>query len=112
MERLRHSWSGKNMEELGSRLRSQGFDVKESKLPKPELKIAFRERIEVSAEKCTASLDPNVARLVCRDEPTEKDRMLEKAIEGEYPHSYSFEAAIIYPAVLAFAAAMALYYLR
>ena len=112
MERVRHSWSGKNVEELSSRLRSQGFEVKESKLPKPELKIAFRERIEVSARKCTASLDPYVARLICRDEPTEKDRTLEKVIDEEYPHNYSFEAAIIYPAVLAFAAAMALYYLR
>jgi len=100
------------MGELGSLLRSQGLDVKESKLPKPELKIAFRERIEVSAEKCTASLDPNVARLTCRDEPTEKDRILEKIIQEEYPHSYSFETAIIYPAILAFAAATALFYLR
>jgi len=112
MERVRYSWSGKNMGELGSLLRSQGLDVKESKLPKPELKIAFRERIEVSAEKCTASLDPNVARLTCRDEPTEKDRILEKIIQEEYPHSYSFETAIIYPAILAFAAATALFYLR
>jgi hypothetical protein len=112
MERVRHSWSGKKIEELSSRLRSQGFEVKESKLPKPELRIAFRERVEVSAENCTASLDSYIARLVCRGNPTERDRALEKIIEEEYTHSYSFEAAVIYPAVLVFAAAMALSYLR
>lgn len=112
MERVRYSWSGKNVDKLSSLLRSQGFDVKESKLPKPDIKIGFRERIEVSAEKCTASLDPYVARLICQDEPTEKDRALEKLISEEYVHKYSFETAIIYPAILAFAAAMVLSYLR
>jgi len=112
MERVRYSWSGKNVEELSSLFRSQGFDVKESKLPKPEIKIAYRERIEVMAEKCKASLDPYVARLSCQDEPTEKDRALEKLIQEQYRHSYSFETAIIYPAILAFAAAMAFSYVR
>lgn len=112
MERIRYSWSGKNLEELSSLLRSQGFDVKESKLPKPEIRIAFKDRIEVTAEKCSASLDPYVARMVCRDEPTEKDRALENLIQEEYPHKYSFETAIIYPAILAFAAALALSSIR
>lgn len=112
MEHVRYSWLGKNVEELNSLFRSQGFDVKESKLPKPDIKIGFRERIEVSAEKCKASLDPYVARLTCQDEPTEKDRALEKLIDEEYRHRYSFETAIVYPAILAFAAAMVLSYLR
>jgi len=112
MERVRYSWSGKNMEELSSLFRSQGFDVKESKLPKPDIKIGFRERVEVSAEKCNASLDPNAVRLICQEEPTEKDRALERLIDEEYPHKYSFETAVIYPAILAFAAAMVLSYLR
>jgi len=112
MEHVRYSWSGKNVEELSSLLRSQGFDIRESKLPKPDTKIGFRERIEVSAERCKASLDPYVARLICQDEPTEKDRVLEKLIDEEYPHKYSFETALIYPAILAFVAAMALSRLR
>ncbi len=112
MEHVRYSWLGKNVEELNSLFRSQGFDVKESKLPKPDIKIGFRERIEVSAEKCKASLDAYVARLTCQDEPTEKDRALEKLIDEEYRHRYSFETAIVYPAILAFAAAMVLSYLR
>ena len=100
------------MQELGSLFRSQGFDLKESKLPKPDIKIGFRDRIEVSAEKCKASLDPYIARVTCQGEPTEKDRTLQSLIDDEYRHKYSFETAVIYPAILAFAAAMVVSYLR
>jgi len=100
------------MDELGSLIRSRGFDVKESKLPKPEIKIAFKDRIEVMGEKCRAFLDPHTARLTYEGEPTEKDRELENLIREAYPHRHSFETAIIYPAILALAVASALSYLR
>jgi hypothetical protein len=112
MDQTRYSWSGKNMDELGSLIRSRGFDVKESKLPKPEIKIAFKDRIEVMGEKCRAFLDPHTARLTYEGEPTEKDRELENLIREAYPHRHSFETAIIYPAILALAVASALSYLR
>jgi hypothetical protein len=99
------------MNELGSVLRSRGFYVKEQRLPKPEIRIAFKERMEVVADKCKAFLDPYVALLNCGDEPTEKDKELERLLEKEYPHKYSFETAIIYPALLAMAVAFVLRYL-
>lgn len=112
MEKTRYSWSGKNVNQLGSTLRSRGFDVKEDRLPKPEIKIAYRERIEVKADKYKAFLDPYTARLTCQEELTEKDRELERLLETEYPHKHSFETAIIYPAILALGVAFALRLLR
>lgn len=108
MESVRYSWSGKNVGELGSTIRSQGFSIKEQTLPRPEIRIAFKERVEVISDNCKAFLDPNVARLTCQGEPTEKDQMLKAIIEKEYPHKNSFETAIIYPAILALAVAFAL----
>jgi hypothetical protein len=108
MESVRYSWSGKNVGALGSAIRSQGFSIKEQTLPRPEIQIAFKERVEVIADNCKAFLDPNVARLTCQGEPTEKDQMLKAIIEKEYPHKNSFETAIIYPAILALAVAFAL----
>jgi hypothetical protein len=108
MESVRYSWSGKIVGELGSTIRSQGFSIKEQTLPRPEIRIAFKERVEVIADNCKAFLDPNVARLTCQGEPTEKDQMLKAIIEKEYPHKNSFETAIIYPAILALAVAFAL----
>jgi len=108
MERVRYSWSGKNVSQLGSTLRSEGFSIKEQTMPRPEIRIAFKERIEVTADNCKAFLDPNVARVICQGEPSEKDQKLEAIMEKEYPHKNSFETAIIYPAILALAVAFAL----
>jgi hypothetical protein len=112
MEKTRYSWSGKNVNQLASTLRSRGFEVKEDRLPKPEIKIGYRERIEVKADKYKAFLDPYTTRLTCQEEPTEKDRELERLLETEYSHKYSFETAIIYPAILALGVAFALRFLR
>ncbi len=112
MERVRHSWSGKDIQELSSLLRSHNFDVREFRLPKPEIRIAYKDRIEVTAEKCKAILDPYVARITCDGEPSEKDAGLRRLIEEEYRHNFSFETAVLYPAILAFAVAMAFGYLR
>jgi len=97
--------------ELASTFRSQGFSIREQTLPQPEIKIAFRERIEVVSDNCKAFLDPNVARITCQGEPTEKDQMLKAITEREYSHKSSFETAIIYPAILALAVAFALRFL-
>ena len=108
MESVRYSWSGKNVSELGPTLKSQGFSIKEQTLPRPEIRIAFKERMEVFADNCKAFLDPNVARVICQGEPSEKDQKLKAIIEREYPHKNSFETAIIYPVILAMAVAFAL----
>lgn len=112
MEQTRYSWSGKNVNELGSIFRSRGFNVSESKLPKPEIKIAFKERIEIAGEKCKAFLDPYTARLTYENGPTEKDGELERLVEEAYPHRHSFETMIIYPAILALAVAASIGFLR
>lgn len=109
MERTMHSWSRKDVEALYSTLGSQGFGVTKSAFPKPEIKIAFKERIGVMADKCKASLDPYAVLLECGDVPTERDINLERLLEKEYPHKYSFETAVLYPALLAFAIAAIVY---
>jgi len=100
MERVRYAWSKRDIGQLSRLFGSQGFEVIESKLPKPEIQIGYKERIEVVGEKCKAFLDPNMARITSEGQPTNKDSELQRMIDEHYSHNYSVEQAVIYPLVI------------
>lgn len=88
MECVRYSWAKQNIGELSTSFKAQGFNVIQPDLPKPEIRVGYMERIEVTGEKSKAFLDPYAASITSREQPTEKDSKLRRLIEQQYRHSY------------------------